>query len=143
MSTLKQFLRRFERDSGIHVDLAIPGECRGGMVDPAAEAQLLRIIQETLINVRKHAAAQHVRVEFEMHLDGLHVTVEDDGRGFDPAGPGSGREGGGFGLGIMRERAREIGGSLEINSTPGRGTRVNVRIPSGRNRETGAPRHES
>ena len=143
VSTLKQFLRRFERNSGIHADLAIPGEFRGGMVDPAAEAQLLRIIQEALSNVRKHAAAQHVRVEFEMHLDGLHVTVEDDGRGFDPAAPGGRREGGGFGLGIMRERAREIGGSLEINSTPGRGTRVNVPIPLGRNRETGAPLHET
>jgi two-component system nitrate/nitrite sensor histidine kinase NarX len=95
---------------------------------PEVDIQLLHIIQEALTNVRKHAQASRVWVRFERQDSILLITVEDDGRGFDPARLN--REGQWyFGLQIMRERAESIGGSLELDSWPGRGTRVLMRMP--------------
>jgi signal transduction histidine kinase len=90
--------------------------------------QLLRIIQEALANVRKHAAATHAEVRLSLHDQSLEATVEDNGAGFEPDALGRAvvpR----FGLTTMRERAEAIGGTLSIESTPGSGTRVSVRLP--------------
>ncbi len=93
--------------------------------------QLTRIIQEALTNVRKHAQAQQARVCFEQVDHHWRVTVEDDGKGFDPRGIQS--SGGQFlGLHIMRERADAVGATLELDSRPGGGTRVTVRVPLAR-----------
>ncbi|MDK2931690.1 MAG: two-component system, NarL family, nitrate/nitrite sensor histidine kinase NarX [Bacillota bacterium] len=79
---------------------------------------------------------RQVRVSFAVRPGEVELTVEDDGRGFDPVRPvgattqESGGEG--FGLGIMRERAEAVGGRLEIRSAPGRGTKVMVRVPLAR-----------
>jgi len=134
---LEQFLRRFERNYGIRTELDVPDEIRDGVLEQPAEMQLMRIIQEAMANVRKHAEARQVRVRFAMLPGEVEVTVEDDGRGFDPVRPvgvdvgvgAAAREGEGFGLGIMRERAEEMGGSLEIHSAPGQGTTMRVRVP--------------
>jgi PAS domain S-box-containing protein len=87
------------------------------------ETTLYRIAQEALNNVAKHASAQHVDVILERRADTILLIVEDDGRGFEPGG-----HGGGFGLVSMRERAALVGASLEIESSPGQGTTVIVRI---------------
>lgn len=95
---------------------------------PAAEAQALRIVQEALRNVRKHAAARRVVVEARREGDELLVEVHDDGQGFDPSAvPGS--DWPHFGIATMRERAASVGGSLEIASGRGSGTAVRVRLP--------------
>lgn len=87
--------------------------------------ELVRIVQEALTNTRRHSGAQRVRVVLESDPDGgILVKVEDDGRGFDPS---TVREG--VGLSAMRERAREIGGELTVESAPGEGTRVIFRTP--------------
>jgi DNA-binding NarL/FixJ family response regulator/signal transduction histidine kinase len=90
-------------------------------------AAILRVVQEALHNVEKHARATRVRVELEHRQAGgssqVSFLVADDGRGFDPADPQS-ENGGGFGLTSMQERIRLIGGRLEVESAPGWGTRV-------------------
>lgn len=87
------------------------------------EVELLRLVQEALVNVRRHSEARRVRVAVGISGSKLFAEVSDDGRGFDPAqvSPGMGTKG-------MRERARALGGSLKIRSKPGEGTRVRVEV---------------
>lgn len=96
---------------------------------PAAEVQLLRIVQEALANVRKHAGASAVELTAASVDGGLFLEVRDNGRGFDASERSEdGRPR--FGLQTMRERAAAIGGKLTIDSTRGAGTAVAVRLPS-------------
>ena len=98
---------------------------------PVAEIQLLRIIQEALTNIRKHSQASRAWVRFEADAEGAVITVEDDGRGFDPSRMGQdGQEH--FGLQTMRERAESVGGDLQISTQPGQGTRLTVQLPLSR-----------
>lgn len=101
-------------------------------LDAQLAAALLRIAQEALHNVEKHAAAQRVRVLLAARTrpPGVLLRVEDDGRGFDPRSIRP-RGDGGYGLVGMRERARLLGGSLTVESRPGAGTRLTARIPAG------------
>lgn len=95
-------------------------------VPPEAALHLLRITQEALANVRRHAQARHPRVQLT-RVDGLlELTVADDGRGFEPTLPGERRH---HGLATMRERARSLGGQFSLATSPGQGTRVVVRLP--------------
>lgn len=124
---LTEYLNDFSRQTGITVDLKI-GDEEAVRFSPRVEVQLIRIIQETLTNVRKHAEAGRVLVSFERDGEVAKVTIQDDGRGFDTAGVA--RQGEGyFGLEMMRERAESVGGAVAISSAPGRGTRVEVRVP--------------
>jgi len=95
---------------------------------PAAEVQLLRIVQEALANVRRHAVAQQVVIEASFDCGALVLVVADDGRGFesdDRSRDGRPR----FGLQTMAERAKAVGGMLSVESAPKAGTRVRVTIP--------------
>ncbi|GAA4263111.1 sensor histidine kinase [Dactylosporangium darangshiense] len=102
--------------------------------DPAVEHAVLRMAQEALANAVRHGdpSTVDVRVEPEPARDGggpgVAVTVRDDGLGFDPASAG---ERHGMGLRLMRERAAELGGIVEVHSAPGEGTTVRVRLPIG------------
>jgi signal transduction histidine kinase len=96
------------------------------------EQDIYRIVQEALNNAIKHARAQEILVLLDgSDLKDLCLSISDDGVGFVP---GSGEESlaGGFGMKTMRERADTLGGSLRVISAPGRGTTVEVRIPTGR-----------
>jgi signal transduction histidine kinase len=86
---------------------------------------LYRILQESLQNIAKHSEASVVNVELDRGRDEVHLTVEDDGIGFDPANQGQG----GLGLLSMRERLRLVGGSIHIESAPLEGTKVKVWAP--------------
>jgi signal transduction histidine kinase len=99
-------------------------------LQPVAEVQLLRIVQEALANVRKHAQASRVVVRFWFEANAWHVSVEDDGIGFDPSVPASQERGGHLGLQIMHERAESVGGRTEVSSVRGRGTRVHALVPA-------------
>ena len=96
--------------------------------------QLLRIVQESLANIRKHANAHAVRILVSFDGDELTLLVEDDGIGFDQAP--SGKPGEHIGLSIMQERAFRMGGELRIESEPGEGTRVEM-VYSPRSRHEG------
>jgi PAS domain S-box-containing protein len=92
-----------------------------------AGRELVRIVQEALANVRRHAEARHARVRLWREGDLARVEVADDGRGFDAESPGVG-----VGQQSMRHRALELGGDLEVESQPGRGTRVRFEAPVSR-----------
>ena len=101
-------------------------DCRPFDLSAAAELQILRIVQESLANIRKHARAHTVRVLLTRHgADAYVLLVEDDGVGFS-APRGSALPGEHIGLSIMEERARRIGAELRLESEPGEGTRVEL-----------------
>jgi PAS domain S-box-containing protein len=91
-----------------------------------AETTLYRIAQEALTNVAKHSRAKHVDVILERRADQVLLIVEDDGVGFDPEESGSTRQG--FGLLGMQERASLVGAMLQVESSPGKGTTILVRM---------------
>ena len=91
---------------------------------------LLRVEQEALANVAKHAAAAHVWVTLSYMEDVVTLDVRDDGTGFDPALAPEGRADGGFGLIAMRQRVNRLAGQLEIESEPGGGTVVSASLPA-------------
>ncbi|MFB4308018.1 sensor histidine kinase [Actinomadura sp. GTD37] len=117
-SSLVEALRRMARDFDLPVDLAVEGEPRP--LD-AVEVVLLRVTQEALANVRKHAAATGVRVRLE-YGEPVRLSVADDGRGFAPEEVERG-----FGLRGMRSRVEQAGGTFTVAG--GDGTRVEVEIP--------------
>jgi signal transduction histidine kinase len=88
---------------------------------------MFRILQESLTNVSRHAAARNVDVTVEVDEAKVRVAVEDDGRGFDVS---AAEERGTLGLLGIRERVIMLGGDLRIRSSPGEGTQVSVSIPS-------------
>lgn len=91
---------------------------------PAVEVGLYRIAQEALQNALRHAEAAHVLLRLEISSERVRLTVEDDGKGF-PEGSATSR----FGLVGMQERARLLGGSFQVESSPGAGTRITADIP--------------
>ena len=125
--TLTEYLHEFSAQHGIQVDLQVQDKM-APRFSSAEETQLVRIIQEALANIRKHAAATRAVIRFRMRDEHCEVTVQDNGRGFVPE-PIRGLGVRGFGLQTMRERAEGLGGSLEIESHPGEGTKVTVRLP--------------
>jgi PAS domain S-box-containing protein len=122
--TLREYLHRYQREWNIPTELVI-AENTPTRFSPSAEIQLLRIIQEALTNVRRHSHAERAWVRFETENDGVVVTIEDHGRGFDTRQPTPDH----IGLQTMRERAEALGGQLEIASTPGTGTQIRVHLP--------------
>jgi signal transduction histidine kinase len=128
---LATYLDQYERRHGIHTQLRLPETLGDGAFEPLVEVQLLRIIQESLANARKHSRARSACVSFATQDGWARVTVQDDGCGFDPT-EGFGDCAAGVGLRVMRERAEEIGGTLEVQSAPGQGTEVIVTAPLAR-----------
>lgn len=122
-----QVLHRLEA-AGIRADLQVRGEDR--RLPPAVETALYRIMQEAITNTLKYADAGYVEIDLDLSApDAVTARVEDDGRGFDPAGEVQSRPGQGVGIFGMRERANLVGGELQVDSAPGVGTEVRVYIP--------------
>jgi len=125
-SALQHYLDGFLTNYGIRVDLSVDTGVEDRIFSPDAQMQLFRIIQEAFSNARKHAQTDCVQLSFEM-VDGMvRIRIQDNGKGFDPtraAGEGH------FGLRFMRERAETLGGRLQVDSTPGQGTCVEVEVP--------------
>jgi two-component system sensor histidine kinase DegS len=111
----------FAAKHGIAVHVSVPGI--DARVPTEAKAPVLRVVQEALQNVRKHAAASEVRISLEAD----HLVIVDNGRGFDVMRLASATRN--FGLQFMRERAELMGSSLQIESRQGEGTRILLRIP--------------
>jgi signal transduction histidine kinase len=101
-------------------------------ISPETELQLLRIVQEALTNVRKHAGASNIWIQLQQSErdNNLSLTIADDGQGFDPALP---RRRGHLGLTSMRERAQSQYGDLSLVTGPDQGTRVTVTLPLNNN----------
>jgi len=114
----------FQRYSGVETEITLedlPNRFRG------TEAScIFRIVQEALTNISKHAAASRVSIRGGMHGDSYRLSVQDDGQGFDPD---SQKNRTGFGLLGISERVRELEGTMEMDSLPGRGTRLLIKFP--------------
>jgi two-component system nitrate/nitrite sensor histidine kinase NarX len=123
---LRDYLRKYSRQTGIRTSFVCDGDVRRAL-PPRSEVQLLRVVQEALTNVRKHAGASQVTVRLDCRTADPVVSVEDDGVGFDPARAAQSLDGG-FGLTSMRERVDQIGGTLDVHTAPGEGTRIVVHL---------------
>ena len=102
-----------------------------GVFAPEDEVIFYRLVQEGLNNIIKHAQADRATIRVERRAGAWHLTIEDDGRGFDPAAATRGQMGrlrGGFGLKGLAERARQLGGTFHLQSAPGRGTKIHITI---------------
>lgn len=125
---LENTARTFHDRTG--VALRIENRARDFKLPAEQEAQVYQIVREALANVIKHAGASNAKVVIERNASAIRVSVEDDGSGARIARRGSGEAAGEhYGLDIMRERARRIGGRLRIVSAPGKGTCVRLSIP--------------
>jgi PAS domain S-box-containing protein len=151
LDVLSDYLQRFTLLFGIQTTLLLSPDQHIMSFAPVIEAHLLRIIQESLTNARKHANATHIEIHVDVEsippgavpyvdssvnsertdADWLIVTIEDDGQGFLlPASNSAllpGKQG--YGLSSMRGRAEECGGTLTIDSFPSKGTKIIVQIP--------------
>lgn len=122
-SAVEWLVQSFIQRSGIACSLSVEEDME--LHEPYATA-VFRILQEVLANVGKHARASHAAVDIARNADALVLRVSDDGRGFSLTEP---RKPESLGLMGLRERVRLLKGSMEIDSAPGRGTRISVRIP--------------
>jgi signal transduction histidine kinase len=128
--TLRKQAEMLERVHGVPIDVGVDGLTDGSEGSPAPDFDLgvLRIAHEALHNAVRHAGATRVRVRVASKPgERLVVEVSDDGTGFDPAQPELRARH--LGLTSMEERARELGGRLEIRSAPGAGTTVHLEVP--------------
>jgi two-component system, NarL family, sensor histidine kinase DegS len=127
-ATVREYVDAYEDRHDLTVHIA--GEEAAATLPPLIAFQLLRIIQEALANVRKHAHAHNAWITFRKP-DGneLEMTVADDGQGFDPHAVSVDTTRKTFGLASMRERVDSLNGELTLDSRPGAGTRVTVSVP--------------
>lgn len=124
-ASLRDFTEQFSRLSSLPVELVAEAQVEALILPADTELQLLRIVQEALANVRKHASARRAAVLLSKEDGVLDLTVCDDGVGFEPQRPrGDGRPH--FGLTTMRERAEAIGAAFSVLSQCGEGTIVHV-----------------
>lgn len=121
--TLPDALRRLSQAPGVDASFGLSGAPRP--LPMATEVVLLRVCQEALANVRKHAGARSAAVRLDYDPGAIRLEVSDDGAGFDPA-----RINGGYGLRGMRTRVAEAGGTLTVRSAPGAGTHVCAMVPA-------------
>jgi signal transduction histidine kinase len=125
---LLDYIEQFTRRNQMAAHLELSPLWADERLSPTAQVQLLRIVQEALTNVRKHASASQVRVSLDVEQAHAMILIEDDGDGFNLSSllrPEFAR----FGLRTMRERTHAIDGNFRIESSPGNGTKINVRLP--------------
>jgi two-component system nitrate/nitrite sensor histidine kinase NarX len=121
---LEQTVSEFEEVSGLAVQMTEP-ELKTSL-PPEVHAQLIRIVQEALSNIRKHAHAEQVWISVNEVEEDLWLEIRDDGQGFSPEDVTVPAR---HGLRGMRERAELIGADFQVVSRPGEGTRIRVRLP--------------
>jgi two-component system NarL family sensor kinase len=114
---------------GINVHVQAPPD---DGLSPETEQLVFRVAQEALRNVASHSAATNVRLIVEQDARSVRLEVSDDGRGFDPLALEQGRSNGHIGMALMRDLARAAGGTLDVESAPGEGTRLRLEVPAGR-----------
>jgi two-component system sensor histidine kinase DegS len=127
LKALDNLFARFKRDTGIDVDFE---SMIGGRLHPTLETLCYRIVQEALANVRQHAKAQNVLIQMRRTDQTLELIISDNGRGFDVnEAIERSLATGHIGLTSLTERAQVAGGTLQIISQVGRGTRLYFRMP--------------
>ena len=126
---LEWLLEDIEKQHGLSMHLEYSGS--QGDYDDDVRVLLYQSIRELLINVVKYAQAKTAQVSLHKDDRGLHVLVEDDGKGFlvNPDGFHVSKEGGGFGIFSIQERFQHLGGSIRVESIPHHGTKISLDLP--------------
>ena len=135
---LERLARQLSEETGIRADTVVTGTVRP--LEAKQETALLRVVQESLTNVRKHARATGVTVTLSYMNDVTVLDIQDDGVGFVPPVESEAAREGGLGLRAMRERVEKIGGTVSVESAPGEGTTVVAHLPVDRSRPVEATR---
>ena len=127
VTALRDAGERATATTAVRFALSVKGTPR--RLPARVEEQVLRIGQEAVVNAVRHARAGHVTVELDYDQARLVLHVQDDGQGFEPGRVPSSHGSGHYGLTSMRERAEGVGGSLRVDSAPGRGTHIEATVP--------------
>jgi two-component system sensor histidine kinase DegS len=122
--TVRKYVDAFKDQTGLDTSLTITGTER--RLEPYLEVMMFRAIQELLGNAARHSQATMVKILLSMENEIVRVSVDDNGKGFDPESILSGKS---LGLKLIRERAEMLGGTFDIESAVGKGTRVSFSIP--------------
>lgn len=123
--TVRRYADAFKEQAGLDVSVTITGNER--RLESYLEVMIFRAIQELLGNAARHSQASQVKVLLDIGDERVRVSVDDNGRGFDPE---SVQQGSSLGLKLIRERAEMLGGTFEVDSAIGRGTRVTFAVPA-------------
>lgn len=123
--TVRRYADAFKEQTGLDVSVTITGHER--RLEPYLEVMLFRAIQELMGNAARHSQASMVKVSLDLGEDRIRVSVDDNGKGFDPD---SVLQGTSLGLKLIRERAEMLGGSFEIDSALGKGARILFAVPA-------------
>jgi signal transduction histidine kinase len=129
VSFVSSYAEKFLAGSPLGLRLDFPGELPELLLPAQLRHQLFMVVKEALNNAVKHAQASKVRIGLEISDQELALTFEDDGQGFDKSQIDPSRHG----LANMQKRLSDLGGTLEIATAPGRGTRIEARLPLPRN----------
>nr|WP_225954204.1 sensor histidine kinase [Kibdelosporangium phytohabitans] len=121
VDAIRRQAAKLAEETGVAAEVVVQGDRRP--LPTGIDVVLLRTVQESLSNVRKHAHAGSVEIVLSYQDESIVVIVSDDGTGFDSAAPTSG-----FGLRGMRSRIEQVGGSLSVTSSPGSGTTVELEV---------------
>ncbi|MBI5964486.1 MAG: ATP-binding protein [Chloroflexi bacterium] len=123
--TLRKYAEAFKEQAGLEVSVTVTGTER--RLESYLEVMVFRAVQELLGNAARHSQATIVKVQVDLGNDLVRVSVDDNGKGFDPEAL---KEATNLGLKLIRERAEMLGGSFEIDSAAGSGARISFTVPS-------------
>ena len=123
--TVRRYADAFKEQTGLDINVTITGHER--RLEPYLEVMLFRAIQELLGNAARHSQASLVKVIVDLGEDRLRVSVDDNGKGFDPDAV---QQGNSLGLKLIRERTEMLGGSFEVDSAVGKGARILFAVPA-------------
>jgi len=126
IASIEENIDSFVEQTGMAASVDIPEAPAWNELDRVRKQNILNILKGALNNIRKHAGyVEHVKISFHSQDEALYAVIEDDGDGFDTNHVGMSS----FGMKIMRERAAEIGATIEIQSQLGTGTRIQLSVP--------------
>jgi two-component system sensor histidine kinase DegS len=123
--TIRRYADAFKEQAGLDVSVAITGHER--RLEPYLEVMLFRALQELLGNAARHSQATLVKVVLDLGEDRIRLSVDDNGKGFDPD---TAQQGNNLGLKLIRERTEMLGGTFEIDSAVGKGARILFAVPA-------------
>ena len=123
--TVRRYSDAFKEQASLDVNVTVTGNEK--RLEPYLEVMLFRAIQELLGNAARHSQATQVKVLLDVGDDRVRVSVEDNGKGFDPE---SVQQGSSLGLKLIRERAEMLGGNFELDSAVGKGARISFAVPA-------------
>jgi len=123
--TIRKYIDAFKEQTGFEVNLTVTGTER--RLEPYLEIMLFRAIQELLGNAARHSQAATIKMHIDMGNEMVRVSVDDNGKGFDPDAVKAGSS---LGLKLIQERTEMLGGSFELDSSIGKGARIVFTVPA-------------